>query len=79
MLGPTQAVSRLEALACASREGAWLSFEEDFKGTLEPGKAGDLAILNQDLLTVDEARIPDTVADLVITAGRVVFDRRGQA
>ncbi len=74
-LAPGQAISREEALACASREGAWLSFEEDFKGTLEPGKAADLAILNADLLTVDEHQIPDIVADLVITDGRVVFER----
>ena len=75
VLAPEQAISRLEALACASREGAWLSFEEDFKGTLEPGKAADLAILGEDLLTVEEERIPEIVADLVITDGRIVFER----
>ena len=75
VLAPDQAISRLEALACASREGAWLSFEEDFKGTLEPGKAADLAILNGDLLTVEEDHIPEIVADLVITDGRIVFER----
>ena len=74
-LGPGQAISRLEALACASREGAWLSFEEDFKGTLEPGKAADLAILSEDLLTVEESRIPEIVADLAVTDGRIVFER----
>ena len=74
-LAPDQCLSRAEALACASREGAWLSFEEDFKGTIEPGKAADLAILNEDLLTVDAERIPDIVADLTITAGRIVHQR----
>ncbi len=74
-LGPGQALSRMEALACASREGAWLSFEEDLKGTLEAGKAGDLAILSDDLLTVDEDQIADIVSDLTITGGRVVFER----
>ena len=74
-LGPDQCLSRTEALACASREGAWLSFEEDFKGSIEPGKAADLAILNEDLLTVDAARIPDIVADVTITAGRIVYER----
>ncbi len=77
VLGPGQAISRSEALARASREGAWLSFEEDFKGTLAPGKAADLAILSEDLLTVEEARIPEIVADLVITDGRIVFERYG--
>jgi len=76
-LGPDQCLSRTEALECASREGAWLSFEENFKGSIEPGKAADLGILNEDLLTVDEARIPDIVADVTITAGRIVYQRSG--
>ena len=75
VLGPGQKLNRVEALACASREGAWLSFEEDFKGTLEVGKAADIAILSEDLLEIDENRISDIVADVVITAGKVVYDR----
>lgn len=73
-LGPAQALSPLEALACASREGAWLSFEEDFKGTLEIGKAADLAILTHDPLTVDETVLPDIAATCVITGGKVVWE-----
>ena len=78
-LAPGQAISRREALACASREGAWLSFEEDAKGTLAPGKYADLAILGADPLTVDEAEIPAITADLTITGGRVVFERGADA
>ncbi|MCR9175219.1 MAG: amidohydrolase [Alphaproteobacteria bacterium] len=75
VLGPDQKLSRMEALAAASREGAWLSFEEDEKGTIEPGKLADLAVLSEDLLEADEARIPGIVSDLTVTGGRVVFDR----
>ncbi len=75
VLGPGQAISRHEALACASREGAWLSFEEDSKGTIEVGRHADLAILSEDLLDVDAARIPDIRADVTVTAGKVVYDR----
>ncbi|MFY0612217.1 MAG: amidohydrolase [Hyphomicrobiaceae bacterium] len=74
-LAPGQCISRLEALACASREGAWLSFEEDSKGTIEVGRHADLAVLSDDLLEVDGARIPDITADLTVTAGKVVHDR----
>lgn len=75
LLGSSQAISRHEALACASREGAWLSFEENDKGTLEPGKYADLAILSQDVLDVDEDDIPQVTADVTITGGQVVFER----
>ena len=73
-LGKEQALSRMEALGCASREGAWLSFEEDIKGTLEPGKLADLAILSDDPLTIDEDQIPNIEASLTMTGGRVVHD-----
>lgn len=74
-VAPEQALTREEALACASREGAWLTFEEDMKGTLEPGKLADIAVLSDDPLAVEESRIPDIVADLVLTGGRIVYDR----
>ncbi len=75
MLGPGQRISRIEALACASKDGAWLSFEEEQKGTIEHGKYADLAILSDDLLEMDEARIPEIRADMTITGGEVVFER----
>ena len=73
-LGTAQALSRMEALACAAREGAWLSFEEDVKGTLEPGKYADIAILSDDLLTVPEDDIPNITSVLTMTGGRVVHN-----
>ena len=75
VLGPSQRISRSEALACASREGAWLSFEEEQKGTIERGKYADLAILSDDLLEADEVLIPEICADITITGGEVVFER----
>ena len=65
----------MEALAGASREGAWLSFEEDDKGTIETGKFADLAILSEDLLSVDESRIPSITADVTVTGGRIVLQK----
>ena len=76
-LGTAQALSRMEALACAAREGAWLSFEEDVKGTLEPGKYADIAILSDDLLTVPEDDIPNITSVLTMTGGRVVHETLG--
>lgn len=71
-LGTSQAISRMDALAAASREGAYLSFEEDVKGTIEPGKFADCALLSEDILTCDESRIASTTSTLTITGGRVV-------
>ncbi|MCH9675036.1 MAG: amidohydrolase [Gammaproteobacteria bacterium] len=74
-LAPEQCITRREALACASREGAWLSFEENDKGTLEVGKFADLVVFKDDPLTVDEHQLPEACADITITGGNIVFER----
>jgi hypothetical protein len=76
-VGPDQCLTREDALACASREGAYLTFEEDVKGTLAVGKLADIAVLDQDLLTVPEDAIPGTRADLVVVGGEVVLEATG--
>ena len=75
LLAPEEALSREDALACASREGAWLTFEEEDKGTIEPGKFADLAVLSADPLTVPKDDLRGIEAELTITGGDVVFDR----
>jgi hypothetical protein len=55
--GPEQKLSRLEALRLVTVNGAYLSFDEDKKGSLEPGKFADLAILDRDYLSCPEEEI----------------------
>jgi predicted amidohydrolase YtcJ len=74
-VGPDQCLTREEALACASREGAYLSFEENVKGTLEIGKYADVAVLDRDVLTVPDDAIPRIQADMVIVGGEVVLEQ----
>ena len=52
-VAPAQALTREEALRCATIGGAYLTFDEDRKGSLEPGKLADLVVLSQDPLTCD--------------------------
>lgn len=72
VIAPAEKLSRAEALRAATLEGAYLTFEEDRKGSLEPGKLADLAVLSDDPLTCDEALIPHITAELTIVGGRVV-------
>jgi len=71
-IAPAQTLSREEALRAATLEGAYLTFEEDLKGSLEPGKLADMAVLSEDPLTCDEKRLKDITAELTIVGGRVV-------
>ena len=74
-IAPAQKLSREEALRACTLGGAYLTFEEDLKGSLEPGKFADMAVLNDDYLTVPEDRIKDLNAVMTIVAGRIVHRR----
>lgn len=75
VIAPSQRISREDALRACTIEGAYLTFDENVKGSLEPGKLADLAVLSDDPLTVEEERLRDIVAEVTIVGGRVVFER----
>ena len=74
-IAPDQALSREEALRCGTMGGAYLTFEEDKKGSIEEGKLADMAVLSTDLLTCPEEEIKDIVSDTTIVGGEVVYER----
>ena len=51
------------------------SYEEDIKGSLEPGKLADMVILSDDPLTCAEDNIADIVAETTIVGGQIVYQR----
>jgi predicted amidohydrolase YtcJ len=71
-IAPQQAIARAEAIRCATENGAYLTFDEDKKGTLEPGKLADLAVLSADPLTVAESGIREITADMTMAGGKIV-------
>ncbi len=73
---PEHVMTREEALASYTLNNAIAAFEEDIKGTLTPGKYADIVVLSQDLLTVDEEKIPETTVDITIVGGEIKY-RRG--
>lgn len=74
--GKDEAISREEALRLYTSAAARYMFEEDRKGTLEPGKLADLAVLSADYMSVDAEKIKDIKADMVMVDGRIVFQRQ---
>jgi predicted amidohydrolase YtcJ len=73
-VAPEQALSRADALRCATANGAYLTFDESKKGSLEPGKLADLAVLSADPLTVDEGKIAELTSLMTMVGGRVVHE-----
>ncbi len=65
--------SRSELLRMITINYAKLTGEADIKGSIEPGKLADFAVLSEDLLIVPEAKIPGVTALLTYVGGREVF------
>ncbi len=70
---PEQALSREEALRGMTIWAAYSNFEEDEKGSIEPGKFADFVILDKDLMNVPEAEIPEMKANATYLGGKRVF------
>ncbi len=73
--GPDEAITMEEAIRGYTLTGAYLNFEEELKGSLEPGKFADMIVLSEDLLTVNPDRIMDVVVDQTYIDGELVFER----
>jgi len=72
---PEEAISREEALRCYTINNAYSSFEENIKGSIEPGKLADMVILEDDFLNCAEERIKDIEVKMTIAGGKVVYER----
>src|SRR5262249_47436056 len=78
-VAPAQALSREEALRCATCDGAYLTFDEDRKGSLQPGMLADLAMLSADPLTVEESAIAGIKSVMTMVGGKIVYETPGWA
>ena len=73
VLGPEQTITREQALRMWTLNGAYLSFEEDIKGSIEPGKLADLVVISKDILHCPVDEIRDIEALLTVVDGRAVY------
>ena len=72
-LGPDQGLTREEAIRGITLDSAYVSFEEDVKGSIEPGKYADFVVLSDDILTVPAETIKDIEVEATVLAGKVVY------
>jgi len=71
---PSEAITREQAVIAYTRTSAYAEFAEKDKGTLEPGKLADLAVLSQDIFQVATEELPKTESILTLVGGKIVYD-----
>jgi len=65
----------MEALKMVTSYAAYQYFEENKKGTLEPGKFADLVILSENPLKVEPMAIKDIVVEETIKEGVSIYTK----
>ncbi|MBW2410404.1 MAG: amidohydrolase [Deltaproteobacteria bacterium] len=75
VVGGEQAIPVNEALRLYTINGAYASFEENIKGSIEPGKLADMAVLDRDILSIPAGEIKDMQVEMTIVGGEIVFQR----
>jgi predicted amidohydrolase YtcJ len=73
---PEQRLTMEEAIKLFTSGSSYASFEENIKGTLEPGKLADMVVLTKDLFTIQPREILATEAAYTILGGRIVFEKK---
>jgi predicted amidohydrolase YtcJ len=72
---PEERMTREEALRSYTIDAAYGSFEEDVKGSIEPGKRADLVVLSKDILSVPEDDLLQTEVLATIMDGLVLYEK----
>jgi predicted amidohydrolase YtcJ len=75
VFGADQRMTRQQALRSYTVNPAYAAFEEDLKGTLEPGKLADVTVFSQDIMTVPDEEILNTEIRYTIIGGKVAYRR----
>jgi hypothetical protein len=73
---PREAITREQAVVAYTLTAAYAEFAEKDKGSLEPGKYADLAVLSQDIFEVPPPELPKTMSVLTMVGGKIVYDAK---
>jgi predicted amidohydrolase YtcJ len=72
--GSNQRISLEEAIRCGTVNGAYASFEENLKGSIEPGKLADLVVLGEDPFKADPSSLVQVPVERTMVGGRWVYE-----
>ncbi len=70
---PEQKISVTEAVKCYTIAGAYASFDENIKGSIEPGKIADFTVLDKDIFTIPTEDIKNVSVVMTVLGGEIIF------
>jgi len=70
---PEQRLTRLQALESYTVNNAYAAFEEDIKGSIEPGKLADITVFSRDIMSIPEEEILGTEVVYTIIGGEIKY------
>ena len=70
---PEQKINVEQALTAYTKDAAYSSFDEDIKGTLEPGKLADFVILSENVLQVEPTTLKNVKVLETYVGGKRMF------
>lgn len=70
---PDQKMTREQALKSYTLDGAYAEFEENFKGSIEVGKAADFTVFDQDIMQVPDNQLLHTKVAMTVVGGKIVY------
>lgn len=70
---PGQALSVKQMVEGYTKNGAFITFQEDMRGTLEVGKVADFIVIDQDIFAVDPEKISNTKVLATYLEGEQVY------
>jgi hypothetical protein len=73
VIAPEERVSILQALEMYTRNPAYISFEENQKGSLESGKLADFIVVDRDVLSVPTDELKDVQVLKTFVGGEMVY------
>jgi predicted amidohydrolase YtcJ len=72
--GANQRISLEEAIRCGTINGAYASFEENLKGSIEPGMLADLVVLGRDPFREDPMSLSTIPVERTMVGGKWMFE-----
>jgi hypothetical protein len=74
-IGPQEKLTPMEALRAYTINGAYGTFEENIKGSIEPGKLADMVVLSDNPLDINPWEIRNITVEKTIIGGEIVYQK----